>query len=251
MIGRMTQGFYSGTSNLLLPVKNKNYFPKPYQDKTRLTYYASMFPSVEINSSFYRMPLQRTMRKWADEVPDDFRFTFKLIGEVTHSVKQTLNLAHIPDFLERISGVGLKKGCLLIQLPPSFTANLTQLRLLLETFEQLDEELRWPIAVEFRHASWYNDKVFSMLHAHNVVMVLQDMAKSASPIEITNDSLVYLRFHGPETGYRGSYDDDFLAEYASFINEWLDEGKTVYAYFNNSLGNAVGNLQTLNNLVFG
>ena len=171
----MTQGFYSGTSNLLLPVKNKNYFPKAYQNKTRLTYYASMFPSVEINSSFYRMPLQRTMRKWADEVPDDFRFTFKLIGEVTHSVKQTLNLAHIPDFLERISGVGLKKGCLLVQLPPSFTANLAQLRLLLEAFEQLDEELRWPIAVEFRHASWYNDKVFSMLHAHNVVMVLQDI----------------------------------------------------------------------------
>jgi uncharacterized protein YecE (DUF72 family) len=241
--------FYPGTSNVVLPVKNKTFLPEEYQQQTRLTYYASLFPSVEINSSFYRMPLSRTVKKWASEVPDHFRFTFKLLKEVTHSVKQAFNQRGIPEFLERIAGAGVKKGCLLVQLPPSFYININQLRILLDHFAVSDSEHSWPVAIEFRHPSWYADKVYELLLAHNVAMVLQDMPKSATPMELTSDNLVYLRFHGPEGGYRGSYTDDFLFEYAGYIQEWLAEGRTVYSYFNNTAGSAVQNLITLNDFV--
>ena len=61
---------------------------------------------------------------------------------------------------------------------------------------------------------------------------------------------IYVRFHGPTGNYRGSYSDDVLSEYAGYIMDWVDEGKIVYVYFNNTAGDAFNNLQTLNNLVF-
>ena len=75
--------FYAGTSNIVLPVPNKSFFPPKYRDKTRLNYYASLFNSVEINSSFYKVPLPRTVEKWTTEVPPNFRFSFKLSKAIT------------------------------------------------------------------------------------------------------------------------------------------------------------------------
>jgi uncharacterized protein YecE (DUF72 family) len=60
---------------------------------------------------------------------------------------------------------------------------------------------------------------------------------------------MYLRFHGPGGNYRGSYSDDILSEYASYIMEWRAEGKTVFVYFNNTMGDAYNNLVTLNKFV--
>ena len=243
--------FYSGTSNLVVPVKNKTFFPDEYRDKTRLCYYGSLFNSVEINSSFYKMPLARTVAKWTSEVPDDFRFTFKLIQSVTHSIKRQFNMDPVKEFMERINAAGAKRGCLLVQLPPSFSIDIIQLGGLLSTFATIKADQQWPLAVEFRHASWYTDPVFELLNSYNAAMVLHDMRKCPAPVELTSDQLVYLRFHGPEGGYRGSYTEQFLAEYASYIHEWMDEGRTVYAYFNNTMGSAVQNLMTLNDLVKG
>ncbi|HZZ75393.1 MAG TPA: DUF72 domain-containing protein [Puia sp.] len=235
--------FFSGTSNIVLPVRNKTFFPAAYQDKTRLTYYASLFNSVEVNSSFYKLPLSRTIRKWADEVPDGFRFTFKLFNDVTHATKQAFNLQCLPEFLNRISTTE-KKGCLIIQLPPKFGVDLFQLGRLLAELPDA-----WPLAVEFRNPTWYTDEVFRLLNDHQATMVIHDMQRSRAPLEMTSDKMVYLRFHGPEGSYRGSYSDDFLAEYAGYINEWLNGGRTVYTYFNNTMGNAVQNLITLNRFV--
>src|ERR1700749_19560 len=111
--------FFSGTSNVVLPVRNKSFFPPEFQQSSRLTYYASLFNSVEVNSTFYKLPLARTVAKWSTEVPDEFRFSFKLIQTVTHSLKQTFNLQPIPDFLQRLDTE--KRGCLLVQLPPKFS----------------------------------------------------------------------------------------------------------------------------------
>jgi uncharacterized protein YecE (DUF72 family) len=105
------------------------------------------------------------------------------------------------------------------------------------------------MAVEFRHPSWYRDEVFELLNWYQAAMVLQDMPKSATPMEITADELVYLRFHGPSGNYKGSYSESFLSEYASYINEWQQEGKTVYVYFNNTAGAALENLQLLKQLL--
>jgi len=235
--------FFSGTSNIVVPVRNKTCYPSAYQDKTRLCFYASLFNSLEVNSSFYKMPLKRTIEKWSGEVPDDFRFTFKLLNAVTHASPQAFNLQPVPEFMDRINGTE-KKGCLLVQLPPKFGIDLFQLGGLLAELTDT-----WPLAVEFRNPSWYTDEVFRLLNDHQATMVIHDMPRSRAPIELTSDTTVYLRFHGHEGGYRGSYDDDFLAEYAWYINEWIQDGRTVYAYFNNTMGNAVQNLLTLNKFV--
>ncbi|HEY4196113.1 MAG TPA: DUF72 domain-containing protein [Mucilaginibacter sp.] len=235
--------FFSGTSNIVLPVKNKMFFPVAYQDKSRLAYYASMFNSLEVNSTFYKMPLRRTIEKWGREVPDHFRFSFKLLNVVTHTTRQAFNLQQVSKFMDRINGTE-KQGCLLIQLPPKFGIDLFQLGSLLAALSGV-----WHLAIEFRNPSWYTDPVFQLLNDHQAAMAIHDMPRSAAPLELTSDQVVYLRFHGPEGGYRGSYSDGFLAEYADYINEWMGEGKTVYAYFNNTMGNAVQNLVTLNDLV--
>lgn len=235
--------FFSGTSNLVLPVKNKSFFPPEFQEKTRLAYYASVFNSIEINASFYRMPLARTVAKWSSEVVEDFRFTFKLIKDVTHTGISEFNLSVLETFMTNI-GATEKRGCLLIQLPPKFGPDLLQLELLLHELNQY----KWPAAIEFRHPGWYSDAVIERLTAANVAMTLHDLKASAAPLVTTAD-IVYIRFHGPESGYRGSYEDDFLYEYAGYIWEWISEGKTIYAYFNNTLGAALNNLHTLNSFV--
>ncbi|MEJ7692980.1 DUF72 domain-containing protein [Daejeonella sp.] len=85
----MPKNFYSGTSGMALPVPNKAAYPPEFQERSRLGYYAHLFNSIEINSSFYKIPMARTVAKWAAEVPDDFRFTYKLWRDITH-VKEFL-----------------------------------------------------------------------------------------------------------------------------------------------------------------
>lgn len=87
------QDFYTGTSGLSLPFP-KHSFPPEFQDKSRLTFYASLFNSIEINSSFYKLPMASTVKKWAESVPDNFLFTFKLWREITHN-KGLIGRAHV------------------------------------------------------------------------------------------------------------------------------------------------------------
>jgi uncharacterized protein YecE (DUF72 family) len=144
--------------------------------------------------------------------------------------------------METIRLPGNQQGCLLVQFPPSLQAGAApRLQALLAILRPYN----WPLAVEFRHSSWYTDAVFELLNSDQVALVIQDMPKSATPLELTADELVYLRFHGPSGNYKGSYPESFLYEYALYIREWQEEGKTVYAYFNNTAGAALANLNFL------
>lgn len=238
--------YFSGTSNLVLPVKNKTFFPPEFREKTRLTYYSSLFNSLEVNASFYRMPICRTLIKWSGEVPSDFAFSFKLIKDVTHAEKGKFRLECVQRFMQVLQSTP-NRGCLLIQLPPKFRRDIPGLSALLAELSAFG----WPVAVEFRNREWYDDKVFSMLSAFDCALVLHDMKKCASPMETTSSKYVYLRFHGPEGNYRGTYDDNFLYEYAQYIKDWISEGKIIFSYFNNTLGAAAQNLQTLDRFVNG
>jgi uncharacterized protein YecE (DUF72 family) len=240
--------FYSGTSGLVLPVPNKSLYPPAFQDKSRLCYYASLFNSIEVNSSFYKVPMAPTVKKWAADVPGKFKFTYKLWRDITHNKPLLFNPADVNRFMEVIAAAGDKKGSLLIQLPPGTTiADAVQLERLLESIRDANPARGWDVAVEFRHLSWYKDRIYTLLDNYNAGMVIQDMPKSLTPMIDMPTDFVYLRFHGPNGGYRGSYTDDFLYEYAGYINDLLADGKTVYTYFNNTMGDAVNNLITLNN----
>lgn len=240
--------FYAGTSGLQLPMPKRD-FPPEHADKSRMHYCSTILNSIEINSSFYKLPLASTLKKWTNDLGGDFRFTFKLWRDITHNKHLQFNPSDVQKFMNVIDIADVNKGCLLIQFPPGLTiAHKDQLQVLLDVIAD-NNAGNWPLALEFRHRSWYQDNVYELIEQYKATLVIHDMPSSASPLDPFNDTLVYLRFHGPEGKYRGSYTDEFLAEYATYINDWLTEGKTVYAYFNNTMGSALQNLFTLKSYI--
>lgn len=247
---RQTAEYFFGTSGLVLPVPNKQHYPIAYKNKSRLCYYASLFNSIEINSSFYKIPQARTIEKWAGMVPDNFKFTFKLWREITHEKGMIFDPNDVARFMREIEGAGNHKGCLLIQFPPGVKINLMpQLQQLIYHIQMADPRQTWKLALEFRHNSWYYELLIKFAENQNLSVVIQDIPASATPLKYAMSDLVYLRFHGPGGKYRGSYPDDVLQEYSDYIGEWREEGKTVFVYFNNTMGDAVKNLGTLNSFV--
>ncbi|CAG5067857.1 hypothetical protein DYBT9623_00584 [Dyadobacter sp. CECT 9623] len=250
MIETQAGKFFTGTSGLVFPVPNKQFYPPEYQDKSRLTYYGSLFNSIEINSSFYKVPLASTVRNWATQVPENFTFTFKLWREITHNKGLVFDPEYVKKFMEVIGQIGEKKGCLLVQFPPSLKAILRpQLERLLTTISESDPDKSWKVALEFRHSSWYEDEIFETLDEFGFEIVRHDKPGSAPGTLESESDYIYLRFHGPNGDYKGQYEDDMLIEYAEHIQDWLDAGKTVFAYFNNTMGEAMKNLTLLNSVV--
>lgn len=241
--------FYSGISGLTLPIKQSQ-FPAEFQGKSRLKYYASLFNSIEINSIFYKLPKGATIANWSESVADDFRFTFKVSKTITHSKGLQFAAKDVKDFVNAVENVGDKKGCLLAQFPPSIKFDkIDRLQKFLETIGEATDKTNWKLAVEFRDSSWYEKEVNELLAEFDATRVIQDMPKSATPIEDVKSDFIYFRFHGPEPRYRGDYSDSFLKNNAEQIKKWIREKKTVYVYFNNTVGEAFKNLQTLNKYV--
>lgn len=241
--------FYSGTSGLVLPL-NKVNFPTEFQNKSRLEYYASLLNTVEINSTFYKLPTSKTLLKWSQTVPDEFQFTLKLSKTITHSKQLDFSIEDVKAFMNVIENIQDRKGCLLIQFPPSVRIEkFAKVQNLLKTIQELNPHNAWKIAVEFRDSSWYISELFEILDELNTTFVMHDMAKGATGWEIKKGQVVYIRLHGPEARYRGSYSDEFLEDLAEKIKGWIQEQKTVFVYFNNTMGSAFKNLEDLNKLV--
>ncbi len=244
----MNTRFYSGLSGLQLKTP-RHLYPELFRDSSRLTYYASLFNSIEINSCFYKVPLSSTIIKWMNSVGDNFKFTFKFWKEVTHVKELNFEEYHVNKFLDVI-GTTYKNGCLLLQFPPSLTIQfIHQFRHLMDVISKWNLNKDWKVAVEFRNTSWYDEELYGMLNTYNFALVKQDIPRSATPFIDDNSDFVYVRFHGPSGNYRDSYSEAFLEEYATYIVEWMNSGKTVFVYFNNTMGDAFDNLTLLNNIV--
>lgn len=244
-------GLYLGTSGILLPFKNQKQYPAEYQGQSRLQVYGQIFNSLEVNSIFYKLPRPATVAQWSDAVPDSFRFTFKLWKQVTHNPAMQFDPADIAAFARVIRAADRNRGSILVQFPPSAKFGLfPQLAELLAVLREETED-RWEVAVEFRDKSWYRPETYDLLDDFRAAMVFHDKKGSHSPQDEPSAETVYLRFHGPNGDYRGSYDEGLLYEYAGYIQAWREAGKTVYVYFNNTAGDALGNLQSLREYVAG
>ncbi len=250
MSRKLSTSFFSGLSGLQLPIPKYLYSP-PFENASRLTYYSSFFNSIEINSSFYKIPQATTIAKWATLVPENFKFTFKLWQGITHNKGLTFNKEELSAFFKSINAVKEKAGCLLIQFPPSLGIEyFAQLEQLLSSIKEINTTSQvWKVAVEFRNKSWYQVKVYDIINSCAAAIVIQDIPKSATPHFNHSSDFMYIRFHGPTGNYRDSYSEEFLDEYAAYIREWIEDGKTVFVYFNNTMGDAFNNLKTLNGLL--
>jgi len=238
--------FYGGTSGLVLPVAKEN-IPAEYADKSRLELYAAYCNTLEVNSSFYKLPRKLTVRRWAENTPAHFVFTFKLSKVITHVKNLEFSVADVMQFLEVINEASNKKGCILVQFPAGLKATS------FDVFQALMNLLQstatgWNLAVEFRDTSWYNEQVYSYMRALNIALVQHDMPNSATP-GIATASFNYYRFHGPDGTYRGSYSNETLISYAGKLQAGIEQQQTTFCYFNNTMGAAMANLQYLRKLV--
>jgi len=220
------------------------FYPADLRGKRMLEYYAQQFRSVEINSSFYRLPEKQTLQHWYACTPRDFRFSAKASRYITHMKKLRDPQKTVPAFLDRIRLLDDKLGPILFQLPPRWHFNAARLR---DFLESLSREFRY--AFEFRDQSWLNRQTFELLAQHDVSFCIYELEGFVSPDEITTDT-VYVRMHGPGEAYQGSYSDKALAVRAKTIMDWAHRGHTVWCYFDNDQrGYAVHNAGQLQKIL--
>jgi uncharacterized protein YecE (DUF72 family) len=202
-----------------------------------LEYYAGLFDTVEVNTTFYRLPMRDAVARWVEQAPEDFVFAVKMSRYITHLKRLTDLEGGVRRFYERIEPLvdSRKLGPVLWQLPPNFKRD--------------DERLASALAAlplgrhcfEFREPSWYHVEVYALLREHGVALVVPDSPKYPfRTLDLTAD-WTFVRFHHGSRGRRGNYSESELQEWAARIEEWRRE-VDVYAYFNNDWeGFAVAN----------
>jgi len=203
-------------------------------EKRKLRAYSSVFKTVEIDSSFYRIPSKGTVMGWLRYSPSDFVFSAKLPKVVTHDKRLGMKNDIRPDleaFLEvmRPLQLGGKLACLLVQLPPSYDFNPENLKAF---FKMTDPTFRY--AVEFRHPSWMRDETWQLLRENNAAYVNVDEPLLPPEVHLTSE-LAYFRWHGrgekPWFNYR--YSNVELDPWVPRVQNAAEKVKKVVGYFNN------------------
>jgi len=167
---------------------------------------------------------------WAQRAPAPFEYAVKASRFLTHMKKLKEPEAPLERLFERVRGLGPHLGPVLYQLPPGFKLDIERLRLFLQL---LPRELRH--VLEFRDPTWYQPDVCELLERQNVAMCLHDMPGSATGRSRVGP-FVYVRFHGADAKYAGTYSTDRLRRWADWLHEARNQGTDVYAYFNNDIG---------------
>ncbi len=196
---------------------------------TQLERYAREFSCVEINSSFYRPHRPSTYGRWARSVPETFRFSLKLPREITHVRRLVQADAPLKQFLEESSGLGEKRGVLLVQLPPSFAFEAAVAEAF---FRLLRSQYDGRAACEPRHASWYETEADACLDAFAVARVAADPPPVTAAVEPGGArDWSYMRLHGTPVIYRSSYDESRLATIAANLRR---SQKPAWCIFDNT-----------------
>ena len=204
------------------------FYPPGTPARDWLRHYASVFDTVEINSTFYRLQSVETVSGWADQVPDGFLFAVKGSRYLTHMRRLRDIEAGAERFWERIAPLSDrgKLGPILWQLP--------------ENFERDDEVLSGALdslfpaehCFEFRHASWFRADVYSLLVERGAGLVLGDDRRRPLPKASPVGPLAYLRLHYGSLGRGGNYSDRELDTWRRRIAAWRSE-RRVFVYLNN------------------
>ncbi len=175
------------------------FYPNKTAPKNYLAYYATQFNTVEVDSTFYRIPTQPTVTNWKQQTPDGFMFSLKFPQMITH-VKMLRDCEYETGiFLDRASLLGDNLGVLLLQFPPNFGVDhLTDL----ETFlQKLPRQNRY--VVEVRNKEWLKKESYSLLRANRVALAWTDRPLMAPISEITSDFL-YVRWEGDRKKVNGT-----------------------------------------------
>ena len=155
-----------------------------------LGYYASRFPTVEINNTFYRLPKEEVLVDWASQVPDSFTFAIKASQRITHFARIKPEAASAVEFLlKNTSSLGARLGPILFQLPPNLKLDVDRLRAFLAL---LPADRKY--TMEFREESWFHDDVYALLRERDIPMCIIDQPDFSSPV-VSTASWGYVRLH--------------------------------------------------------
>jgi uncharacterized protein YecE (DUF72 family) len=193
----------------------------------QLRFYAERLGTVEVNGTFYRLIEADTFRRWRAETPKGFVFACKGSRYLTHMKRLKDAGQGVGRFFERVEALEDRLGPVVFQLPGRFRPDRDRLAAFLEALPR-----RHRYAFEFRDPAWFEPEVLKLLAERDVALCLYEFAGQQAPLEVTA-SFVYIRLHGPDGPYRGSYDDNALQGWAGRIGRWTKKGLDVYCYFDN------------------
>ena len=204
---------FVGTSGFAYPKWKGRFYPAKLPNAEMLSYYASHFRTVEINNSFYKMPDPVVLEGWAGEVPAEFRFAFKAPQGITHFKRLKEVGERVDVFLKTVGVLKKRLGPLLFQLPPNFKKDVPRLRDLLALLNPPSR-----VAMEFRHASWFDDEVFALLRKRNTALCIAEADDDLEVPFVATADWGYLRLR------RDGYSASALKRWATRIasQNWRD-----------------------------
>jgi uncharacterized protein YecE (DUF72 family) len=251
----MPARFVPGTSGYSYDHWRGVFYPPGLPAAGRLGFYASAFPAVELNVTFYRLPDRDVFVSWRDETPPGFRFVVKGSRLITHSHRLHDADDAVRTLFSHAAGLRGKLEAFLWQLPPNMRADPGRLdafcALVSNTAPTFAGAPAPRHAFEFRHESWLTEETYAVLRSHGAVLVIPDRAGSPPAPRVLTSGATYLRFHAG-VGAGGGYTDAQLGEWAERARAWLTQGTDVYAFFNNDpAGHAVADARRLSDLVEG
>ena len=229
--GRNQDVIRVGTSGWQYRDWRGRFYPEGLPQREWLRHFATRFPTVEVNNSFYRLPEASSFERWRDETPQGFAVAVKASRYITHIRRLREAGESVELFWSRARLLRHKLGPVLFQLPPRFPADVG---LLSEFLRVLPRGLR--AAFEFRDRSWQTDEAYEALDRAGAAWVIPDRPGSREPVVVTG-GWSYLRFHQGGHGPRGSdYAREKLRRWAHRIAEL--PAKETWVYFNNDEGGA-------------
>lgn len=222
-----------GTAGWAIPAADRPAFPT---EGTVLQRYARRLSGVEVNSSFYRPHRRSTWQRWAESVPDRFRFAVKIPKGISHDQRLAEVDVALQRFLDEVGGLGEKLAILLLQLPPSLAFDAA----LFSAFtDALSAHTAVPIAWEPRHASWFSAEAEALLASRRVARVAADPARvPAAAFPGGWRGLSYWRLHGSPAMYRSAYGETRLREIAAAISTDPAPDRPVWCMFDNTASSA-------------
>lgn len=203
------------------------FYPSDLNPRDWLSFYARRFDTVEINNSFYRLPSLETFASWREKVPPGFTFAVKANRFITHVRRLNEPREALAKFFQSAEGLGDRLGPILFQLPPRWKADPERLRLFVRA---LPSGYRY--AFEFRDPSWFKPEIYHILEESGCALCAASSPSFPEMRRATAD-FAFLRFHGGKILYGSKYSREELADWAAYARLLLEEGKDVYAYFNN------------------
>jgi len=224
------ENLYIGCSGFYNNDWKGSLYPKDAPSKDFLSLYSKTFNSVEINSTFYRKPTSKTLLKWYDETPDDFKFFIKIPKTITHINRLENSKEEIAAFCDHIqSNLKDKLAGFLYQLPPSFKNTAENTERIINSIDHTFLNV-----IEFRHISWWQKEIFDFLKQHNIVFSgVSFPGNLPEDFIINHPEILYYRLHGKPVLYKSEYSEPFLDDLAGKIRS---SQQTAFVFFNNTWG---------------